>query len=105
MENWITRIVAALCATGSSALFWTFGVFVVKPWREERLLTLHWAELQIIGGSLLLGMAVAWGALHIFALADRQANPRIYATIRAALVIASIAAVIGGILWVQARIT
>jgi hypothetical protein len=47
---------------------------------------------------------VAWGALHIFSISDRGVNPKAYATIRAILVIASIAAVIGGILWTQARI-
>lgn len=104
MENWITRIVAILCAAGSTGLFWTLGVFATVPWHEGRMLALNRTELQVIGVSLVVGIAVAWGALHIFAIADRASNPRIYATIRAALVIASIAAVIGGISWTQARI-
>ena len=104
MENWITRIVAALCASGSTALFWTLGVFVVVPWREGRMLNLDRSELQIIAIPLLLGLAVAWGALHLFALADRADNPRAYAVIRAVLLIVSIAAVAGGVAWTQARI-
>lgn len=103
MENWITRIVAMLCVAGSTALFWTLGVFVAVPWREGRMLALNRIELQVIGVPLVVGIAVAWGALHIFSIADRANNPRIYATIRAALLIASIAAVVGGIAWTQAR--
>lgn len=104
VENWITRFVAGICAAGSLALFWILGVFVVVPWRAGRMLALSRAELQMIGVPLLVGCAVLWGALHLFALADREMNPRIYATIRATLIIASIAAVIGGITWTQARI-
>jgi hypothetical protein len=104
VENWITRVVAMLCAAGSSALFWTLGVFVAVPWREGRMLALDRSELQLIGIPLLIGLAVAWGALHIFAIADRQANPKAYATIRALLIAASIAALIGGVSWTQARI-
>ncbi len=104
MENWITRIVAILCLAGSTALFWTLGVFVAVPWREGRMLALNRIELQVIGVPLVIGIAVAWGALHIFAIADRTKNPKSYATIRAVLVIASIAAIVGGISWTQARI-
>jgi len=104
VENWITRIVATLCAAGSAALFWTLGVFVAVPWREGRMLALNWIELQVIGVPLLLGLAVAWGALHIFSISDRGVNPKTYATIRVMLVAASIAAMIGGISWTQARI-
>ena len=71
MENWLIRIVALFCAVGAAGLLWTFGVFVVVPWREGRLFSLNSAELQILGASLLLGLAAAWGALHVFALADR----------------------------------
>jgi hypothetical protein len=105
VENWITRIVAALCAAGSTALFWTLGVFVVVPWREGRMLALDRFELQVIGVPLILGVAVAWGALHLFAIADRREKPKTYAMICAVLIIISIAAVIGGVLWTQARIT
>ena len=104
MENWITRFVAILCALGSTALLWTFGAFVAVPWHEGRMLALNWVELQVIGVSLVVGLAVTWGALHIFALADQVSNPRIYAAIRALLALASIAAVIGGLSWSQARI-
>ena len=104
MENWITRIVATLCAAGSTALFWTLGVFIAVPWREGRMLALNRVELQVIGVPLLIGLAVAWGALHIFAIADRDANPRVYKTIRALLILVSLAAIAGGTLWAQARI-
>jgi len=104
VETWIIRIVAILCATGSSALFWVFGVFVVTPWREARMLALSRTEFQVIGASLLIGIAVAWGALHIFALADRETNPRVYVAIRAALLIASVGAMLSGMAWLQARI-
>jgi len=104
LENWITRIVATLCAMGSTALFWAFGVFVVVPWREGRMLNLSRAELQVIIVPLLIGFAVAWGALHVFSIADQEKNPRAFATIRVLLIIASVAAVIGGISWTQARI-
>lgn len=105
MENWITRLVAALFALGSTALFWVFGVFVVVPWRAGRLLKLSAAELQVIGVSLLAGIAVAWAAMHLFALADRERNPRLYLAIRIIVVGISLAAVFGGVFWTQSRIT
>ena len=61
-------------------------------------------ELQVIGIPLLIGLAVAWGALHIFAISDRHANPRVYLAIRLALLIVSLAAVMGGMAWTEARI-
>lgn len=103
MENWITRLVAALCAAGSCALFWTFGMFLAVPWREGRMLSLNMVEAQVIGVPLLIGLAVAWGALHIAAIADRESNPKIYAVIRLALFIALVAAALGGAAWSQAR--
>ena len=103
MENWITRLVAALFALGSSALFWVLGVFVVVPWRAGRMLSLSKAELQVIGVSLLAGSAVAWAALHLFALADRAQNPRLYAAIRIFVLGISIAAVVVGVFWTQTR--
>lgn len=103
MENGITRFVALLIAMGSTGLFWTLGVFVTVPWQQGRMLALDRNELQVIVVPLLMGIAVGWGALHLFAMADREANPRCYKTIRALLVIASLAAVIGGSLWSQAR--
>ena len=105
MENWITRLVAALFALGSTALFWVFGVFVVIPWRAGRMLSLSMAELQVLGVSLLAGIAVAWAAMHLFALADRERNPRLYLAIRIIVVGISLAAVFGGVFWTQSRIT
>ncbi len=104
MESWITRIVALLCAAGSSALFWFFGVFIVVPWRDGRLLKLSLSELRVTGVSLLAGLAVMWGALHLLALADRSANPRAYAVARFGLIVLSIAALVSGILWTQERL-
>ena len=103
MERWITRIAALLCASGTAGLFWTFGVFVVVPWRNNRLLSLNAAEFQVLGVSLLLGLATAWGALHIFALADRASRPKYYTMIRIVLIIAWLAALIGGIYWTLGR--
>ena len=104
MENWLTRIVAALCAAGGAALLWMLGVFVAVPWHEGRLFALTRAELQLIGVPLLVGSAAVWGALHIFAIADRQDRPRIYKTLRALLVVLALAAVAGGSAWTLMRI-
>ena len=104
MENAITRIVAALCAAGAFGLLWMFGVFVAAPWQQGRIQGLNAAELQMICVPLLVGIAAAWGALHIFAIADRKERPRLYQTIRALLVIATIAAVLGGSSWTLARL-
>lgn len=104
MENWITRLVAALCASGSLALFWTFGMFLAVPWKEGRMLSLDKVELQVLGVPLLVGLAVTWGALHILAISDRAANPRTYTTILALLIAASLAAIASGMSWSEARI-
>jgi hypothetical protein len=104
MENWITRAAAAICAAGSVALFWSFGMFLAVPWREGRMLALNAVEFQVVGIPLIVGLAVHWGALHILAISDREANPRFYAAVRAGLLLAAIAAVFGGISWTQARI-
>jgi len=104
MENWLTRIVALFCAAGSAGLLWIFGVFIVVPWRDGRMLALNAAELQVMGVSLLLGLATSWGALHIFAQADRSARPKSYAMIRIVLIIAWLAAGIGGMQWTLGRI-
>lgn len=124
MEKWITRGVAALCAAGSAALFWTFGMFLAVPLREGRLLALDRIELQVVGVPLLTGIAVGWGALHLLGLADREKgnaeNPGnvdpensqasaaphkgrqlLYA---AALLAMALAAAFGGMSWTQARI-
>ncbi len=104
MENGIIRLVAAIVAAGSTALFWSFGMFLAVPWREGRMLSLNLVEMQVIGVPLLVGLLVAWGALHIVAIADRANNPKVYRAIRLALFAASIAAAIGGAAWTQARI-
>jgi hypothetical protein len=104
MENWITRAAAAICAAGSIALFWSFGMFLAVPWREGRMLALNAVELQVVGVPLIVGLVVGWGALHIVAISDREANPKIYTAIRTGLLIAAVAAAIGGMSWTQARI-
>ena len=104
MENFITRTVATLCAAGSVALFWTFGIFFAVPWREGRMLALNAVEVQVVGIPLIVGLLVYWGAIHILAIADREANPRFYKAVKITLAIAALAAVIGGISWSQARI-
>lgn len=104
MEKWITRGVAAICAAGSAALFWTFGMFLAVPWREGRMFALNTIEMQVIGVPLLVGLAVGWGALHILAVADRESSPRLYSTLRVVLAIVAIAAVFSGMSWSQARI-
>lgn len=104
MENWITRIVAALCAAGAAALFWTSGVFIAVPWREGRMLALNGTESQVIGIPLILGIAVVWGALHLFAISDRATNPRVYLAIRLVLLVLALAAMFGGKAWTEARI-
>ena len=67
------------------------------------LLALNAAEFQVLGASLLLGLATAWGALHIFALADRDSRPKYYAMTRIVLIIAWLAALIGGTYWTLGR--
>lgn len=104
MEKWITRGVAAICAAGSAALFWTFGMFLAVPWREGRMFALNTVEMQVIGVPLLVGLAVGWGALHILAVADRESSPKLYAALRIALLVAVVAAAFSGMSWSQARI-
>lgn len=103
MEKWITRGAAALCAAGGIALFWSFGMFLAVPWREGRMLALNMVELQVVVVPLLVGLAVIWGALHILAMADRESSPRVYAASRLILLLASIAALFGGMAWTTAR--
>lgn len=99
MDNWITRIVALLCALGSLGLFWVLGVFFVIPWDAGRMAALSRGELQMIIVPLLAGSAGAWGALHLLAIADRADHPKIYATLRALLIAVVIAATISGAIW------
>lgn len=103
MDNWISRIVGVFCALGSIGLFWTLGVFVVVPWRAGRMLALEPAEMQVIGVSLILGVATLWGASRIFAAADQKENPRVYMVILTVLIIAAVAAIFSGVSWTLAR--
>ncbi len=68
------------------------------------MLSLNAVELQVLGIPLVGGLLVAWGALHILALADRQENPGLYRSLCVALVIGSLLAVYGGMSWSSARI-
>ena len=102
MEKWITRSVALICAVGSTALFWTFGIFVAVPWRENRILSLNQVELQLIGIPLIAGVAVAWGALHLLAVAE--GGSRLYRASRIVLLLVSLLAICGGGMWSMERI-
>ena len=104
MEKWIIRTVAAICAAGSTALFCTFGILLCVPWREVRMLSLNRVELQVLVIPLIAGLAVAWGALHILAMADRTGSPGLYRALCVALLIASLLAVSGGMSWTAARV-
>lgn len=104
MEKWISRAVALLVALGGLALFWTFGVFVAVPWREDRLLALSSNEMQVLGVSLVAGIAVIWGAQHILALVDAQEHARLFKGLRVLLLIACLLAAINGSLWTTAHL-
>ena len=99
MEKWITRSVAMMVALGALGLFWTFGMFTAVPAQQGRLLALSGVEMQLVGIPLLAGLVVAWGALHLFALADRETCPKAYSAIRVALLIAAVAAASVGANW------
>ena len=104
MENWITRLVALLCALGGCALLWMFGAFVAVPWHAGRLFSLAPNEMQVIGVSLVVGAGVTWGAVHLFALADREGNRKAYALVRGIVMAGALAASVGGIAWSLSRI-
>ena len=104
MEAWLSRILGLLCAFGGWGLLWTFGAVFTVPWHEGRLLALNRAELQAVGVPLLIGVAVVWGAAHIFAIADRKERPSLYAWERAALLLAGLAAALAGGTWALARL-
>ena len=103
MERWIIRLVALCCASGSAGLLWVFGVFVVVPWRAGRMLSLSGSELQVLGASLLIGIAVGAGALHLLALGDKTSNPKTYAVLRVALIALLLAAMVTGMRWTLLR--
>lgn len=103
MENWITRGMAALCAIGGAALFWAFGLFTGVPLREGRLLAMTGVELQVAAVALFAGIAVMWGAMHLFGLADRETHPAFYRALRFVLLLLVVAAITYGGLWGEAR--
>ena len=105
MEAWISRIVGLLCAMGGLGLMWTFGALFTVPWHEGRLQALSRTELQAVGVPLVIGIAVVWGAIHIFAIADRANSPRLYAIARALLILGAIGATLAGSAWSLARLT
>lgn len=99
MEQWITRSMATLVALGALGLFWTFGMFSAVPVQQGRLFALSGAEMQLMGVSLLAGLATAWGALHLFSLADRERHPRWFAAIRLVFMLAALLAAAVGVDW------
>ena len=99
MEQWITRSVATLVALGALGLFWTFGMFSAVPAQQGRLFALSGVEMQLMGVSLLAGLVTAWGALHLFSLADRESNPRLFAAIRLVFLLAVMFAAAVGVDW------
>lgn len=105
MEQWITRSVATLVALGALGLFWTFGMFSAVPLQQGRLLALSGVEVQLIGVSLLAGLVTGWGALHLFALADRESSPRVFAGLRVVMLLAALSAAVVGAQWSQAHVT
>jgi len=104
MEQWITRAVAALCAVGALCLSWAFGAFVAIPVRGGRLLAMNATEAQLVAIPLAAGLLVAWGALHLLAMADREPHPALYGLLRAAFAIALTAAAATGAMWSLARV-
>lgn len=104
MEKGIIRFVALLCAVGSLGLAWAFGVFVTIPAREGRLLAMNSIELQVVGISFAAAALVAWGSLHLLALADRVEHPAAFRVARIVLGLSLFAAAIAGAVWAMARI-
>ncbi|MFC5302517.1 hypothetical protein [Azospira restricta] len=104
MERWITRSVALLCAAGGLGLFWAFGAFTAIPVRDGRLLAMSGIELQLAGIPLVAGGLVAWGALHLFALADREPAPGAYRLLRLVYFGALLAAAVAGAVWSTGRV-
>ncbi len=104
MEKWIIRGVALLCACGGLGLAWAFGAFAAIPLRDGRLFDMNTSEMQIIGISLGAGLIVAWGALHLAAIADKESNPRGYRILRAGYGLVLLAAIATGASWSMARV-
>lgn len=104
MERWIIRSVALLCAAGGLGLAWAFGAFAAIPLRDGRVFAMSGQEMQLVGISFVAGLLVAWGALHIAGLADREAHPRAFGVLRAAYGIALVAVIAVGASWSMARV-
>ena len=104
MESWLARGAGLLCALGGWGLLWTFGALLTVPWHEGRLLALSREELQAIGVPIVTAATVLWGSLHIFALIDRKANPRVYLAERVFVLLTGLGAAFAGCSWSLARI-
>ena len=86
LDNWLIRLVALFCGAGAAGLLWTFGVFVVVPWRAGRLLSLNGAEWQIL------------------AMSDQAEHPTRYALLRTVWIVTCLGAMVAGIFWSLARL-
>jgi hypothetical protein len=104
MERWIIRSVALLCALGGLGLFWAFGAFAAIPLRDGRVFAMNAAEMQVIGVSLVAGLLVGWGALHLLSLSDKEAAPRAFTVIRLVYGAVIAAATIAGAVWSTGRV-
>lgn len=104
MDTWITRFAALLCAAGATALFWSFGMFVAIPWREARMLAMNAVEMQVVAIPLVAGLAVGWGALHLFSLASDEESPQPRRARLAVFALVALAAMAGGLSWTLARV-
>lgn len=104
MEHWITRGVALLVALGALGLFWVLGMFAAPLIEQGRLMDLNGAEMQLVGIPLGAGLATFWGALHLFALADKESNPALYKVVRIAFALAAVGAIWVGANWSLARV-
>ncbi len=107
MDKWITRICAALCAGGGLGLFWVAGVILALLQQQHSSpqppVPFSGKEYQILAVALLAGAAVAWGSLHLLALADKQDSPRLYRAVRLCYFILIAAAIAFGVSWATGR--
>lgn len=104
MERWIIRSVALLCAAGGLGLFWAFGAFTAIPLRDGRVFAMTTTEMQLAGIPLVAGLLVAWGALHLLALGDRETAPRVFQAVRVVYAGTLVAACIAGAVWSTGRV-
>ncbi len=104
MEKWIIRGVALLCALGGLGLAWAFGAFAAVPLRDGRLFQMNGTEMQLVAIAFVGTLAVGWGALHLFGLADRDDSPRAYRVLRVVYGATLAAAIAVGAAWSVARV-